>query len=274
MELGVPPGALDSIDLLVPSAKTRRDLAGVTSHVHTGIVETGSLLAIGPGIHVADIRLTALQAAQDLSFVELVEYYSEICGSYELPLDPDDSYRERPPLTSIVELQAYFDSMSSCCRGSRKARRALQYTRENMRSPLETALVMMLVLPRSEGGLGLRTLRTDHRIDVPPRAQHLTRRHHFYCDAYLPNPSIDFEYHGFKHDDECQTTIDDERVNAMRVMGIKVLAVKRWAFFDSASFRRFSAAVRREAHLAATRFPPHFDQLQERLRQFVLRRYQ
>lgn len=242
-------------------------------HVLGGELEADSLLRIAPGVLVTDIRLTALLSAQDLTFFELVEYYCEICGTYDLPFGTDDGYRERAPLTTVAALSSYFERLAMRVRGSKDARRALRYVREGLRSPLETAMVMMLALPRAMGGFGMRGLLTDHRLEIPPHARHLTRRSFLICDAYLPSLKIDFEYHGFGHDEEEQATIDDERINTLRAMGIRVIAIRRWAFFDSAAFRRFSGAVIREAKIARTRLPHRFERLQEELRRFVLRRY-
>ena len=50
---------------------------------------------------------------------------------------------------------------------------------------METAFVMMLVMPKREGGLGIRGLEMDYRIEVNARARHLTARSCFYCDVYL-----------------------------------------------------------------------------------------
>ncbi|MDY4041537.1 MAG: hypothetical protein SOY67_05485 [Collinsella sp.] len=270
---GVPGGDLETVDVVVRSAGRRRDLAGTRAHVLGCELEPDSLLQIAPGALVTDVRLTALLSAQDLTFLELVEYYCEICGAYDLPLEPEDGYRERAPLTTVAELASYFERMANRVRGSKRARRALAYVREGLRSPLETAMVMMLVLPRSMGGFGMRSLLADHHLEIPPHARHLTRRSYLVCDAYLPSHKIDFEYHGFGHDAEEQASIDDERVNTLRAMGIRVIAIRRWAFFDSAAFRRFSGAVIREAKIARTRLPYQFERLQEDLRQFVLRRY-
>lgn len=269
---GVPASELEELHVLVSSAGRRRRPAGVVCHVLTGSIAAGSLLDLGGGVLVADVRLTALQAARDLTFRELVEYYYELCGSYDLPFDDDDDYRERPALTNAAELARYFEAESRHP-GSALARRAVRYVRDGSRSPLETAQVMMLVLPKSEGGLGIRGIEMDHALKVPERARHLTRRSCFFCDVYIPAAHLDIEYHGFFHDDEARAAEDDERVNALRAMGCKVIVLRRWSFFNADAFRRFSAAVCREAGIPLSRFPADFDRRREGLRCFVLRRW-
>ena len=270
--LGAPSAELETLDILVSDASLRRQVKGMRCHVTECELPAGSILKIGGGIFVADIRLTALQAAGELSFWELVEYYFELCGAYELPFDPEDDYLERPPLTTIAELDRYFTAVKHMP-GLAAARRALKYVREGARSPMETALVMTLVLPKGDGGLGLRGIKMNHEVDVGSRAAHLTRRHKFFLDAYLPQARLDIEYHGFFHDEDQRASEDDERACALRAMGYQVIPIRRWTFFDRNSFERFSVAVMRKAKIPPCRLPKGFNAKRERLRQFVLRRY-
>lgn len=268
---GVPGECVEVLEALVSSACSRRSSAGLICHVHTGEVPAGSILPLGGGVYVADARLCALQAAWDMSFRELVEYYYELCGCYALPLEDGAAYREREALASVSELARFFAAMAGC-KGSALARRALRYVRDGARSPMETALVLTLALPKREGGLGIRNLSLNHRIEVGERARHLTRRSCFYCDVYLHRAKLDIEYHGFWHDDEARSTEDGERAAALRAMGYEVIWIRRWGFFQADAFRRFTSAVCRRARVWPGRMPEGFERAREDLRRFVLRR--
>lgn len=269
---GVPDAALARLDVMVAGAADRRRSPAVACHVCAAELPAGSLLRLGGGVFVADVRLTALQAAVDLDLLELVEYYFELCGGYELPFDDEDDYRERPAPTSVAELRRFFEACSRCA-GSAKALRALRFVRDGSRSPMETAAVMTLVLPKRMGGLGIRGLKMDHRVPVTAHARRLTRRACLYCDAFLPASRTDIEYHGFFHDGEERAAEDEERKNALVAMGFEVIALRRWAFFDGRAFERFTAAVCRAARISACRLPKGFERDRERLRRFVLRRW-
>ena len=269
---GVPEHLLETVHVLVSADGKRRSPLGSRCHVFSREVPSGSLLRLGGGIVVADVRLTALQAAEDMGFPELVEYYTEICGAYELPFEEDDDYRERKALTSRIELERFFGGMDRCD-GLTRAKRAVRYVRDGSRSPLETALLLTLVLPKSEGGLGLRNIEMDYRIPVSSRVRHLTRRSCFYADVYLPASRTCIEYQGFFHDEEERASEDDERDNALRAMGYDVISVRRWSFFRSDGFRRTIAAICKKARISSSKLPKGFWSHQERLRQFVLRRW-
>lgn len=269
---GVPNNAAAVLEVLVASAGSRRQSKRLRCRVFAGELPAGSLLSLGDGVLVADIRLCALQAAAYLDFCELVEYYFEICGGYSLPFDADDDYADRPALTSTARLRQFFE-LASRCPGAKAARRALRYVRDGSRSPLETALVMTLVLPRRYGGLGIRDVQMDHRIDVGNRMRGLTRRGCLYCDIFIRRGQLDIEYHGFFHDAEEQAVIDDERVNALRTIGVSVIAIRRGGFFDRRAFERFTRSVQRELGIRMGSLPEGFNAARERLRSFVLRRW-
>lgn len=224
------------------------------------------------GIVLSHTTARAVYQTADLNLSELVEYYFEICGSYALETSDDIQYRERPALTSVEELRAFF-SEASGYRGSNKALKALSYVREGCRSPLETAFVMMLTMPKSMGGLAIRAIKTDYPIPVPKRYAALTRRTVFYLDALLENSMTDIEYNGFYHDEPEQQSIDEERRNTLRNMGYAVITVSRHSFFKQSAFRRIMEAIRIREKIWPGRLPDNFAILQETLRQFVLRRY-
>lgn len=268
---GVPEREMGELHVLVSSRGKRRYRKGIVPHVHEGELPARSLLALGGGCHVVDIRLCALQAARDLGFYELVEYYYELCGSYELPFDADEAYRERPPLTSTRELRHFFEQMEGTV-GIGLAWRALRYVRDGARSPMETALIMMLVMPKSEGGLGIRGIEMDYRIDVQRRVQGMTKRRYFLADMYISRARLDIEYNGIIHEEAARDAMDGERENTLRAMGYDVVTVRRHAFFYRESFLRVMEAIRQRAGVRPSSIPVGFEMKQELLRQFVLRR--
>ncbi|MBE6469606.1 MAG: hypothetical protein E7001_06590 [Coriobacteriaceae bacterium] len=268
---GIPEYLITDLHVMVPDRGSRRFNRGVVCHVHGFELAPGSLGKLGGGMYVVDIRLCALQAAGELSFRELVEYLYEICGSYALPLEADDPYIERRPLTSVAALTAYGAQMKGA-RGGRQLRRALRYVRDGARSPMETALIMMLVLPKREGGLGLRDVEMDYRIDIWKSARSMTTKRFFVADMYVKKAHLDIEYHGIIHEREGHDVSDEERENTLRAMGHRVIVVRRGAFFNRDAFRRLMSAICRAVQVRPSTLPDDFCERQEELRQFVLRR--
>ena len=262
----------ETIHVLTFSNNAQRHRKGCVCHLTRYVFDAESYLELEPNVYIVDIKLCALQAAADLDLSELVEYYFEICGSYALETSDETQYRERPALTTVDELRAFF-SQASGYRGSNKALKALSYVRGGCRSPLETAFVMMLTMPKSMGGLGIHSVQTDYRVPVTKRYAALTRRTVFYLDAYLENSMTDIEYNGFYHDEPEQQAIDEERRNTLRNMGYVVITVSRHSVFKQSAFRRVMEAIRIREKIWPGRLPNNFAIQQEALRQFVLRRY-
>lgn len=298
---GVPLEQLDTIDVIVSSPSDRRESKHVHCHVCTSAIPSHSLIQIAKGIFVCDVRLCALQAASYMSDERLIEYYFELCGRYLLPLDGcssdrPDAYPSDPPRTSAgtqpeahagyieIEartttraLRAFFDSAKGTCsskgvRGSKDARRSIEYVLDGSRSPMETALMMTVVLPKRLGGLGLREVKMNHRVDVPAHLRKITRRRYFLLDGFIKCANIDLEYDGILHEAPGQRVIDEERNNVLRAMGFVVIRVTRQSMFDPIAFQRIMAAICMHGGIRRQRFPEGFQRKQEELRRFVTRR--
>lgn len=206
-------------------------------HVSSKRFLNSRFIELKDGIFIVGVELCALQAATYLPFRELVEYYFELCGVYSLGTDSSTSYIERFALTSTERLKQFFNSITRCD-GLALARKAIQYVRDGCRSPMETAFVMMLTLPKSEGGLGIKGIETDYEVQVTAAAKNLTRRNKFFMDAYLKKSRADIEYNGFYHDAEEDRAIDEERKNALASMGYGIITVSRYSFMHASAFVR------------------------------------
>lgn len=260
------------LELLVSNAAHRRLSKKCICHVARHEVADAELLKLDQGLFIVSIEECALQAATYLSLPELVEYYFELCGAYAYSTEDPSNYESRPALTSTANLKQHFGQMHQR-HGVELARQAIRYVRDKCRSPMETAFVMMLTLPRKFGGLGIRDLETDYEIKVGKVARDLTRRTKFYFDAYLKRSRTDIEYNGFYHDSDENRAIDEERKNALKAMGYEIVTVSRHSFFEKKAFARVMLSIIRREGIRPSRLPEDFFIEQERLRQFVLRRY-
>lgn len=269
--------ALDNdtpLDTTVFERANVRNIPGCKCHVSSKRFSGSRFIRIADDIYIVGVELCALQAATYLPFRELVEYYFELCGAYSLGSDASPSYTERFALTSTStsSLKHLFNSLTDC-KGLELARKAVHCVRDGCRSPMETAFVMMLTLPRREGGLGISEIETDYEVKVTAAAKDLTRRETFYMDAYLKRSRTDIEYNGFQHDAEEDRAIDEERKNALASMGYGIITVSRYSFMHASAFARVMEAIQRKEGIRPSRLPKDFTIKQEELRQFVLRRF-
>lgn len=249
-----------------------RNAPGCKHHVSSKRFSGSRFIELADDIYIVGVELCALQAATHLPFRELVEYYFELCGAYSLGSDASTTYTERLAITSTSSLKHFFNSLTDCS-GLKLARKAIRYVRDGCRSPMETAFVMILTLPRREGGLGIREIETDYEVKVTAVAKDLTRRTKFYMDAYLKRSRTDIEYNGFQHDAEEDRAIDEERKNALATMGYGIITVSRHSFMHASAFARVMEAIMRKEGIRPSRLPKDFAVKQEELRQFVLRRF-
>ena len=260
------------LEVMVFDRRHARYAMGCRCHVSSKRFSSSRFVDLGDGIYIIGVELCALQAATYLPFRELVEYYFELCGAYSLGAGPSASYTERFALTSTERLKQFFNSITRCD-GLALARKAIQCVRDGCRSPMETAFVMMLTLPKSEGGLGIKGIETDYEVQVTAAVKNLTRRKKFFMDAYLKKSRTDVEYNGFYHDAEENRAIDEERKNALASMGYGIITVSRYSFMHASAFARVMEAIQRKEGIRPSRLPKDFHITQEDLRQFVLRRF-
>ena len=264
--------ANNPLEVMVFDRRNARYALGCQCHVSSKRFSSSRFIELGNDVYIAGVELCALQAATYLSFRELVEYYFELCGAYSLGTGSSASYTERFALTSTERLKQFFNSITRCD-GLTLARKAIQCVRDGCRSPMETAFVMMLTLPKSEGGLGIKGVETDCEVQVTTAAKNLTRRKKFFMDAYLKKSRTDVEYNGFYHDAEEDRAIDEERKNALASMGYGIITVSRHSFMHASAFVRVMEAIQRKEGIRPSRLPKDFKIMQEDLRQFVLRRF-
>ena len=203
---------------------------------------------------------------------ELIEWGYELCGGYELPIGGEGDYRERTPLTSIEGIRGAIDLVSGM-RGNVKARWAVKYIRDGSRSPMETAHAMTLVLPKRDGGLGIRGLQMDYRIDIPDSLRQLTTKSYVLCDACIPKVRLDLEYNGFHHEEEHRKVEDEERRGVLEAMGFRVKVLTKAAFFGSVPYQRYLRLIMKILAVRVRDLPQGFWALQDGLRRFVLRRW-
>lgn len=261
------------IDVLVCDDAFRSCNPSVISHRCSHQLPPRSVCKIAPGIFVVSPELCFVQMGEVLSDArELVEFGYELCGGYELPPDGHGNYRERAPLASLDSLKVAIDGLAGV-RGVKAARWAVAYVRDGSRSPMETAHVMMLVLPKRQGGLGIRSLRMDVRVNIPDTLRRLTRRGSVVCDACVLKARLDIEYNGFHHDEESRKVEDEERRNVLEAMGFHVKVLTKAAFFDTCSCRRHLLSIMQIVGMRARDLPKGFWDSQEELRLFVLRRW-
>ena len=214
---------------------------------------------------VASPELCFAQCAQLLPFDELVAIGYELTGTYRLHMDERPVDMTCKPLASIDSLTRFVQGLRGF-RGASKALRALRYVRDGSRSPMETALAMMIVLPRSMGGLGIRDVEMNRRVEVSGRACRYTRRHWFELDIFIARCRLDVEYDGEEHEVRARALDDKERSNALGAMGYQVIRVTRSQFANQLALVRVLMSIAAIAGVRGDITSPEFQARQNELR--------
>ena len=271
--LGIDAEDSQVLDVIVRDGASRSKRSGVISHRCARKLPARSVCKLAPGIFVVSPELCFIQMGETFKDErELIEFGYEPCGGYELPPSGEGDYRERLPLASTEGIRHVIGELAGL-HGIKAARRALRYVRDGSRSPMETAHVMMVALPKRWGGLGVRGICMDHRIDVSDTLRSLTRRKSVVCDVCVPKVGLDIEYNGFHHDEEQRKVEDEERRNVLEAMRFHVKVLTKAAFFDACSCRRHLLSIMRILAVKTRELPEGFWERQEELRRFVLRRW-
>ena len=171
-----------------------------------------------------------LEAATDLSLLELIQLGYDLCAIY-LP----DSFSEfnqinRKAITTQQAISEYLNSAVNV-KGVQKARRAISYVLDNSNSPMETMIAIIMTLPRNLGGYGIIKPQLNKKIMLSSYGSQLLHRNYCICDAVWPLQKVILEYDSnMTHLNPEQHKIDKARLNALSMSGYHVISITADAF--------------------------------------------
>ena len=217
----------DPLHILVCRHSRQKHAEACVIHSVTVPDELSSLfLEVEPGLCLTSPELTFLMAAQQRDLVDLVLLGYELCGCYALGVDLGHSLEARHPLTCVNDIRRLAGEIGRL-KGVASARRALGFVLDGSGSPRETALVMLLCLPKRFGGFGLPTPRLNYSIEVGPDASSLWGRKNAF-DLVWEDAKVVIEYDGGDgHTSFEQTERDSMRRNALLIDGYAVYTLTK-----------------------------------------------
>ena len=202
----------------------------------TGPLPDGSLYDLGTGAYVSSPAFMFLQTAATHSLAETIAFGNELCGRYSFDPFCDRGMRSRRPLTTIAALKRYV-MQAAGCHGYRRAKRAVSHLVENSASPMESTDEMLMCLPYSLGGYGLRKPVMNHPVELSERAARIARRSMCYADICWPDFLLDIEHHGlYDHASNSAFASDRARMNGLAEMGFEVVELTFEQVKDLRSF--------------------------------------
>ena len=203
----------------------------------------------------ANEHLTMQMAAQ-VDLIDAVCIGMELCGAYSLwRLEPgvmgDPFYREHsetqactfdlPPVMKSNRAKA-FVARQSALRGSVGANAALKWIIDNSASPMETAVYLLLCLPKRLGGYGLPKPILNPKLIISTPDGTKER----YPDLYWIGASIDVEYNSdLSHSGEWARYRDSKREVELTVANVRVLPLTRRQLMSVSEFDAFAQGLRK-----------------------------
>ena len=219
------------LEVLLHSANQRTRSRAVRTRVWTGPVPPTSFRTVRRDLFVSSPEFVFLQLATRLDLSELIALGMELCGTYrrnvELPRTDGKGITlttayQQPPLSNPRRLAGFVSSMKSAP-GQPKALKALQYVLPNSASPMETALYLLLCLPRRLGGYALPKPVLNPPIVFSKSGRRYTLKNAAKPDLYWKGARLDLEYNSDEYHDESTRMLDSMRRKALEQMKVEVI---------------------------------------------------
>ena len=232
-------GMVDApVHVMVPNKASRLDTAGIICHVSSATPRPGSFVrGYDEDMLIAGPELCVLQLALKMPLPKLAQLVTELCSTYYFILAESSdlergedgalrtvsTFRKRACSNRAVPVSCLWamGRWSEQCTSSKAGRamaRAVRYAVEGSASPMETALALMLSLPKNLGGYGLPKPQMNWVILVDAGSQ-LVR----VADLFWPEASIALEYDSDAfHTEKEKIRLDSLRRNQLGAQSVTV----------------------------------------------------
>lgn len=239
----------------------------IEAHLLSAQFSSDSFFELTKRCLVCSPELAFVQCAdRRADFVWLLELGYELCGTYQTTHTGPATQYEVEALTSTQHIRDFLKRNPSL-RGSRLARRALLYMSDGSASPRETALALLLGLPRRLGGYGLEIPLMNHPVKLSEQAASIAQRASLRCDLCWPKFKVDVEYQSdFAHQGEFARIRDSRRANALAAMQWTTIGVTSEEMNSMAACDAIAEAVRKATQKQRRANPTDFEKKHRELR--------
>ena len=184
------------------------------------------------GKRIASRELTFLQLASRLNIHRLILLGLQLCS--HPPGEPSKS------VTTKQKLKAFLVKCPGH-NGHQNANRAVKYIENGSASVMESMAYMILTLPHSLGGYGLRGATFNHEITLDYEAVKRLGQRRCFIDLYYKSRKIAIEYDSFAyHSSPAEQGKDAIRSTILSLQGITVISLNTIQLYDKGACRDFA----------------------------------
>lgn len=260
--LGIGPG---SVDLLVVRSRKRPNTDCVRVHSLRNGLPPKSVFACSPSVCIVSPEVCIAQGAESLDWMTLLLLLFEFCGYYTVPDPRMRRMQQRLPLTSVARVEAHLVEMGDFP-GLRNLRKALKFASDGSASPRETAVFLLLSLPRTYGGYGLKRPVMNAEVRLSTRAAKAFGSSSYCADLLWPDERIIVEYDGIDgHTGRERIARDAARRDALVGEGYAVFVITHDQLVDRAVFGEIAASIASKQGVRLRNRVRDFDALNGRL---------
>lgn len=264
--LGVDP---HRAELLVDRECRRRVIGGVVLHSTRVPLPRKSILSVSSTIDVVSPELCLAQMAAEMDGIELIQLCSEFCGFYTLADGRRGDFLARLPLTSVARLAAYSERLQGA-KGLGAFRATLPVLSDGSASPRETAMYLLLCLPRARGGYGLPKPELNKAVPLSSAVAKGFGSGAYVADMVWAEQRVIVEYDGLEgHTGRDRIARDASRRDALVAEGYDLFVVTNDQILNRKAFEEITKAVARKLNVGmrirSQKFGPRHDALREAL---------
>lgn len=229
--LGTKTNEVDPDDITVTEHDARFSNNGKKVHACELALPVGAIISRN-GIMVASPELLFLELACQLSIHRLILLGLQLCS--HPPGIPSQAITTRQKLKTLL-------MKTPGHRGHRKALRAVKYIENGSASIMESIAYMILTLPHSLGGYGLKGAVFNYEIKLKNEARLRLGQNRCFTDLYYKQAKLAVEYESFVyHNRPLELGKDMMRSAALERQGLEVMRLGTIQLYDRDACKDFA----------------------------------
>ena len=248
--LSFPLGELgleeENLDVLVPRNASRNSHSSLRYHRTPDRLPENSFLRGRGNVFIASPELTLLELSLTLDEYSWIKLAYRFTGTSSKDMTEMYGLAERPQLTNVPKLNAYFSAAHECgMRGARRASQLLKQVCDGAASPREAELEIALSRPRRLDGLGCPHALLNSKVPFDEFAASITGTTFGSIDLHYLMANYGLEYTG-KEPHEWRIPEDVARQNALEHMGVEIAFVTTRQLRDARELELVAQKVSRK----------------------------